>query len=77
MASCGSIHPHLTSLTNSHFSAVLERRLGRGPWGFDRSTRFISGMNFWTIPHTEHVGRESVAHPAEVSLYLWRFPALP
>ncbi len=41
MTSCSSAHPHLASLTNSRFLAVLGRRLGRSPRGFYRSTRFI------------------------------------
>ncbi|ADJ28745.1 hypothetical protein Nwat_1899 [Nitrosococcus watsonii C-113] len=40
MTSCGSVHPHLASLENSRFLAVLGRWLGHGPWGFYRSTRF-------------------------------------
>ncbi|KFI19855.1 hypothetical protein IB75_06165, partial [Nitrosococcus oceani C-27] len=40
MTDCGSVPPHLVSLENSRFSAVLGRWLGHGPWGFYRSTRF-------------------------------------
>ena len=40
MTDCGSVPPHLVSLKNSRFLAVLGRWLDHGPWGLHRSTRF-------------------------------------
>ncbi len=53
MTSCGSVHPHLASLTNARFSAVLGWQLGCGPWGFYRSTRFLPAP-LKQAPQAEH-----------------------
>ncbi|ADE16926.1 hypothetical protein Nhal_3916 [Nitrosococcus halophilus Nc 4] len=60
MTDCGSVPPHLVSLENSRFLAVLGRWLGHGPWGLYRSTRFIgSGAPRRTQP--QHIfGRVNV-----------------
>ncbi|ADE13436.1 hypothetical protein Nhal_0233 [Nitrosococcus halophilus Nc 4] len=68
MTDYGSVHPHLVSLENSRFLAVLRRWLGHGPWGLYRSTRFIGFGAPRRTQHQNIFGRVDIAIMAGITV---------